>query len=124
MTPSSVSITSEISWRNATRTHLGVEIQRQWSDFAIIRTAPALLGLFSLITIWASHMADANGGRLRSRAAAWYRTKEPTFSDAIAEVRRVLCSPPDFSMSRILTDTVSMPMRLLERLDTSLFLAA
>ena len=32
------------------RAHLGVETQRQWSDLAILRTTPALLGLFSLIT--------------------------------------------------------------------------
>ena len=30
------------------RTHLGVETQRQWSDLAIARTTPVLLGLFSL----------------------------------------------------------------------------
>ena len=34
------------------RAHLGVETQRQWSDLAILRTTPALLGLFSLVTIW------------------------------------------------------------------------
>lgn len=28
-----------------TRAHLGVETQRQWSDKAIARTTPALLGL-------------------------------------------------------------------------------
>jgi hypothetical protein len=33
--------------------HLGVETQRQWSDLAILRTTPALLGLYSLVTIWA-----------------------------------------------------------------------
>jgi hypothetical protein len=35
------------------RTHLGGETQRQWSDLAILRTTPSLLGLFSLITIFA-----------------------------------------------------------------------
>ena len=30
-----------------TRAHLGVETQRQWSDKAIARTTPALLGLYS-----------------------------------------------------------------------------
>ena len=39
------------------RTHLGVETQRQWSDLAILRTTPALLGLFSLITVWADGLA-------------------------------------------------------------------
>ena len=32
------------------RTHLGVETQRQWSDLAIARTTPVLLGLFSWTT--------------------------------------------------------------------------
>jgi hypothetical protein len=36
-----------------TRAHLGVETQRQWSDKAIARTTPALLGLYSLISLWA-----------------------------------------------------------------------
>jgi hypothetical protein len=35
------------------RRHLGFETQRQWSDLAIRRTTPALLGLFSLITLFA-----------------------------------------------------------------------
>jgi hypothetical protein len=34
------------------RRHLGVETQRQWSDKAIARTTPALMGLFSLVTLW------------------------------------------------------------------------
>ena len=35
------------------RTHLGVETQRQWSKKAITRTTPALLGLYSLVCLWA-----------------------------------------------------------------------
>ncbi|WP_407572944.1 transposase [Deinococcus altitudinis] len=35
------------------RAHLGVETQRQWTDLAIARTTPALLGLFSLVTLMA-----------------------------------------------------------------------
>jgi hypothetical protein len=31
-----------------------VETQRQWSDRAIARTTPALLGLYSLVTLWAA----------------------------------------------------------------------
>jgi len=34
-----------------TRAHLGVETQRQWSDLAIERTTPCLLGLCSLVTL-------------------------------------------------------------------------
>ena len=39
------------------RAHLGVETQRQWSDRAIARTAPVLLGLFSWITL-AAHLLE------------------------------------------------------------------
>src|SRR5262249_36555133 len=65
------------------RDHLGVETQRQWSDLAILRTTPALLGLYSLIAIWANTLAGASGFT-HPRAAAWYTKSELTFSDAIA----------------------------------------
>jgi DDE superfamily endonuclease len=66
------------------RAHLGVESQRQWSDLAILRTTPALLGLFSLVTLWA-HDRAANTP-LVPRTAAWYPKRYCTFSDAIAAV--------------------------------------
>ena len=40
----------EVTFREV-RDHLGVETQRQWSDLAIARTTPCLLGLFSLVTL-------------------------------------------------------------------------
>jgi hypothetical protein len=106
-----------------TRDHLGVETQRQWSDLAILRTTPALLGLFSLITIWAS-TCSGSPGRMRPRAAAWYAKSELTFSDAIAAVRRVLWSHPNFSMSRKGGDVVEIPRTLLHRLTDTLCYAA
>src|SRR5450631_2933757 len=39
------------------RAHLGVETQRQWSDLAIARTTPVLLGLFSIVTLLANRLA-------------------------------------------------------------------
>src|SRR5829696_6154394 len=42
----------EVSFQEM-RKHLGFETQRQWSDMAIRRTTPALLGLFSLVTLFA-----------------------------------------------------------------------
>jgi hypothetical protein len=63
------------------RAHLGVETQRQWSDLAILRTTPALLGLFSLITVWADGPARDTARALHPNIAAWYRKQEPTFSD-------------------------------------------
>jgi hypothetical protein len=106
------------------REHLGVETQRQWSDLAILRTTPALLGLYSLITIWAHELMGASGTAVRPHPAAWYKKTQPTFSDAIAAVRRVLWSPPDLPMSRHGTDGVIIPAQLLKRLVETLCLAA
>ncbi len=68
------------------RAHLGVETQRQWSDKAIARTTPILMGLFSLITLLA-HLSQKKG-TLPIRQASWYHKPLPTFSDAFALVRR------------------------------------
>lgn len=68
------------------RTHLGVETQRQWNDQAIARTTPALLGLFSLVTLLAHPHMD----KQPARQAAWYIKEKPTFVDALALVRRRL----------------------------------
>lgn len=106
------------------RTHYRVETQRQLSDLAILRTTPALLGLFSLITVWADDLARNAGPALRPNIAAWYRKEEPTFSDAIAAVRRVLWCTPDFSMSRKPGETVQIPVELLNRLCQTLCFAA
>ncbi len=70
------------------RTHLGVESQRQGSAKAIARTTPALLGLFSIVTLLTHELLKQQP--LTLSAAAWYSKALPTFSDAIALVRRHL----------------------------------
>ena len=80
-------------WRTETtfeeaRRHLGVETQRQWSDLAILRTTPALLASFSLVTLWASRLAAERGPMVE--CVRWYRKPLPTFSDALALVRHEL----------------------------------
>ena len=77
----------EVTFEEA-RAHLGVETQRQWSDLAIVRTTPALLGLFSLITLFAHQLLQ--GQELTVRQAAWYQKALPTFSDTLAFVRQQL----------------------------------
>ena len=52
------------------RRHLGFETQRQWSDLAIRRTTPALLGMFSLVTLFAHGQMRQAAGALR-RQAGW-----------------------------------------------------
>ena len=68
------------------REHLGVETQRQWSDRAIARTTPLLLGLFSWVTLAADLLHKERPSA--PRADSWYANTEPTFIDAIALVRR------------------------------------
>src|SRR3954462_6689303 len=67
------------------RRHLGLETQRQWSDPAILRTTPALLGLISLVTLRATQLEAAQG--LLPECVRWYPKHAPTFSDALALVR-------------------------------------
>ena len=71
---------------------------------------PALLGLFSLVTLWAADPTIL--ASLHPRSAAWYHKPEPSFSDAIAAVRRLLWSAPSLSMSRLDPDRVEIPTEL------------
>jgi hypothetical protein len=77
----------EVTFQEA-RAHLGVETQRQWSDLAIARTTPVLLGLFSIVTLLAHRLARR--GTLPVYQTAWYAKQKATFSDAIALVRERL----------------------------------
>src|SRR5215212_6604584 len=86
----------EVTFEEARR-HLGVETQRQWSERAIRRTTPALLGLFSLVTLFTQQ--DGSRTPVRIRRAAWYPKAQPTFADALALVRRELWADAAFYLS-------------------------
>ena len=105
------------------RSHLGVGTQRQWSDLAIARTTPALLGLFSWITLAAELLRRE--GSIPLRSAAWYTKSEPTFSDAIALTRRHMWRASEtFYVSGWKPDIVKVPAPLFKRLMESLTYAA
>ena len=104
------------------RAHLGVETQRQWSDLAILRTTPALLGLFSLVTLFAQARLD--GRPLPVRQAAWYAKSAPTFSDTLAFVRQCLWPVTVFSTSPSVVEVVEIPRALFDRLTHTLAFAA
>ena len=104
------------------RAHLGVETQRQWSDRAILRTTPALLGLFSLVTLFAQ--ARLGEEPLPIRQAAWYAKSAPTFSDTLAFVRRQLWPVTVFSTSPSSDEVVEIPRALFNRLTDTLAFAA
>jgi len=106
------------------RQRLGFETQRQWSELAIRRTAPALLGLFSLVTLFAhQHMTK---GADSARQTAWYRKLRPTFSDALAQVRRQLWAQEQatFRGSPQEVDAVKVPREFMERLTDAVCYAA
>ena len=104
------------------RAHLGVETQRQWTDLAIARTTPALLGLFSLVTLMAHERWQEHG--VWVRRAAWYDKTLPTFVDALAEVRRPLWKVPTFRTSASEQEIVQVPRAFIDRLADVLCYAA
>ena len=99
----------EVTFQEA-RTHLGVETQRQWSDKAIARTTPCLLALFSIVTLLAGHLPPRE--RRQVARAAWYPKPQPTFSDALAAVRRAIWREQAFVISRPRSDSAKVRFAL------------
>src|SRR5262245_4562939 len=89
------------------RAHLGIETQRQWNDWAIARTTPALFGLYSLITLIAPTLLQTETPVVRT--TAWHTKTHPTFSDALAVVRREVWSAGHFSMSAFADEMIKIP---------------
>jgi hypothetical protein len=106
----------EVTFQEA-RAHLGLDTQRQWSDAAIARTTPLLLGLFSWITLLAHFLSSDQTPPIRS--SAWYPKSLPTFSDAIAWARLLLWQET-FRMSVPEADSVKIPRSVLLRLTDTL----
>jgi hypothetical protein len=104
-----------------TRAHLGVETQRQWSDKAIIRTTPTLLGLYSLVSLWACDLLADNPAPY---AAAWYRKTNLTFTDAIGAVRLSLWLGDIFQRSPQKPETPLIPPDRAIRMAQALCFAA
>ena len=108
------------------RQRLRFETQRHWSQEAIRRTAPALLGLFSLVTLFAHQRMVINKGAEAVRRTAWYEKKHPTFSDALAMARRELWAREEatFCGSAQEKHMVNVPRAFVERLTDAVCYAA
>jgi hypothetical protein len=113
--------TMEVTLEEA-RAHLGMETPRQWNDRAIARTTPALLSLYTIITLTAQLLIDKGATCMRS--TAWYRKTRPTFAEALALVRRQVWEHLHFSTSQQETDLIKIPRALLERFTEALSYAA
>ncbi len=92
------------------RTHLGLETQRQGSDWAIARTTPCLLGLFSLVVLLTQRLQP--DGQVPVLTAAWYAKPEATFSDCLILVRKHLWRSLNYVDSAEKAESVSFPAPL------------
>jgi hypothetical protein len=111
----------EVTFEEA-RAHLGLETQRQWSDLAIARTTPVLLGLFSVVTLAALRCHDA--GLLSAEQTAWYAKEEPTFWDCLRLVRGRLWQARISDISEGTADVIELPRGLVEAVIQRLSTAA
>jgi len=92
------------------RAHLGFETPRQYVAKSVLRTAPCLLGLFSIIClIFAEHTRDHS---IKVRNTEWYSKAEPTFSDAIATVRRLFWQKSIFEKASYHNGFKKLPPKL------------
>ena len=70
------------------RQHVGVGSTRRWCKKAVLRAEPWLFGLYTVIVlIYVEHLRT-NEPRVSSYP--WLTKSEPTFADAIAEVRTLI----------------------------------
>jgi hypothetical protein len=83
-----------------TRAHLGIETQRQWSDKAIARTTPLLMGLLLILVLIAMKMDEAKK-LLAQETTSWYDKKgELTLADIVMLIRKPIWLKMYFSMSK------------------------
>ncbi len=75
-----------------------------------------LLGLYSLVTLWADNLRRSR--RLLPLAAACYATERITFSAALATIRRAIWAEAALPTSRRQRDLVDVPRPVLNRLTT------
>jgi hypothetical protein len=115
-----LSLTQIVSWFTArwpiettfqeVRAHLGFETPRQHVASSVLRSAPCLLGLFSVIClIFAEHTRTH---RIEVRSTEWYCKTEPTFSDAIATVRRLFWQKSIFAKASYHKGFKKLPPKL------------
>ena len=69
------------------RSYLGLETTRGWKEKTVLRAAPCLFGLYTLVACLYSQLPKRYA---RVRAVQWAGKEDVTFSDAITAVRRWL----------------------------------
>jgi len=70
------------------RQHLGFATPRNYKEASVLRTAPCLLGLFTMVSLLFHRSTRDARKPPRPALYPWYAKAEVTFSDALAAVRR------------------------------------
>jgi hypothetical protein len=84
---------------------------------------PALLGLFSLVTLFAHRRMTQTAAAFRR--AAWYHKRHPTFADALALMRKELWAQEEtFYGSSADIEPVKLSRAFVERLTDAVCYAA
>jgi DDE superfamily endonuclease len=94
------------------RSYLGLETTRGWKEKTVLRAAPCLFGLYTVVACLYSQLPKAYA---RVRAVAWPGKQDVTFSDAITAVRRWLWLEWVFAMPgyKPVFEKLSRPFRAL-----------
>ena len=119
-TDTSLSLIQIVSWFTARwpiettfqemRAHLGFETPRQYVAQSVLRTAPCLLGVFSIICVIFAEYTKVHRTEVRNRQ--WYHKAEPTFADAMATVRRLFWQKTIFEESSYHKGFQKLPPKL------------
>jgi hypothetical protein len=102
------------------RAHLGLETTRGWCKETVLRAAPCLFGLYSVVAVWFAALP----GPKRSGGVAWPGKAFVTFSDALCAVRRWLWAESVFPQAGGGAAVEKLPQPLRELLLTALAPAA
>jgi hypothetical protein len=102
------------------RSHLGLETTRGWRRATVLRAAPCLLGLYSVVTVLFTSLPESD----RTGAVRWPGKVGVTFSDAVRSVRRWLWAKGVFPQAGIDADLTKLPPSVRELLLSGLAPAA
>jgi hypothetical protein len=102
------------------RAYLGLETTRGWCPNTVLRAAPCLFGLYTIVTLLYQALPPAK----RVGAVAWPGKEVTTFSDALAAVRRWLWSDGVFPQADGGTAIEKVPQLLREIIFSALAPAA
>lgn len=94
------------------RAHLGFETPRQRIENSVLRMTPCLLGLFSVVSL----IYHARGKQIPHEpefpCRPGYEKREPTFADALSEVRRLFWTQTYFQQPRFAKAFQKIPPRM------------